>query len=296
MKQSMVLGIVLLLIGVSPGEASVPPSYPERDWRALSTLLADKSISPSWRAPDGRSIVSLQLLYGSEERAIALLKKGKRSGVPYEGLMSLAVVRGSQRMVQTLLSVGETPNAASGQQESPLMEAAYFGHLEIMRMLIKAGADINYVNAKMQGAVHRALQKGGSMAVNILIDAGLDLERYKADELKNSLVFQAIDGGDWEALYLFVERGFELNSRRDDGQTPLTYSVRVLAPRNVIETLLSGGADPCVTNAEGQLPEQLVLSDDKYRVKFRGLLDDECSKSKLRAAQGITYPAEPQVN
>jgi ankyrin repeat protein len=276
--------ISLLLLVINAAEASLPARYPENNWRALSALLMDKSISADWKAPDGRSIIALQLLYGSEERAIALVrKKGKRNISKIDGddgFMSLAISVGSQRMVQTLLSLGESSNAVRGIEEPPLMEAAYFGRLEIMRMLISAGADVNYANTVGEGAVHRALQRGHGMAFNILVDAGLNLEKLRADEVKDSLVHQAVYGGSLQAIQSLAENGFDLSSIRSNGDTPLTYAVTMLASNSVVETLLSYGADPCVVNADGRLPEQLISSEEKYRKHFGDYFEGACEKFK----------------
>lgn len=162
------------------------------------------------------------------------------------------------------------------------MEAAYFGRLEIMRMLISAGANVNYVNASGEAAVHRALQKGRDMAFNLLIDAGLNLPSYKFEELKSSLIFQAIAGGSSQAIYSLIDKGFDLSARREGGDTPLTYAVTMHSPRKVVETLLSLGADPCVADSSGKLPEQWLSENDEYRKEYGHVLDGACRLFKER--------------
>jgi len=290
--------LIFFFAVIKEADASLPPPYPENDWQTLSTLLADKSISPNWRTPDGRSIVLLHLQYGAEAKAVELLKGAKRAKVWYEGkaerLMLLAAMWNAQQIVKTLLAFGETPNSLSVQDESPLMLAASHGNLEIMRMLIHAGADVNYKAAYGKAAVHSALRGGQDMAIHILIDAGLRLESYKANEFAYSLVFQAIEGGSSHALFLLIEKNFDVSSRRENGDTPLTFAIWNLVKIGTIEQLLAAGADPCITNADGVLPEQLVASDEKYKERFGSMLKDECEISKLRTLQGIQYPAVPR--
>jgi len=193
MLRSLLLAACLILVGPPIGSAKEFASHPDDNWQQLSKIIADKSIDPNWRAADGRSIVLLQLTYGSEETAVEMIKRAERVNVWKEGddgrLMTIAIMLGSQAIVRVLLSLGETPNNTDSPDDPPLITAAVFGRLEIMRMLIKAGAKIDQATPEGATPIIRALVSGKPMAARLLVDAGVDLKNYSKNELSRSLVF-----------------------------------------------------------------------------------------------------------
>lgn len=62
---------------------------------------------------------------------------------------------------------GEVPNT--------LGAASAEGHLAVVRRLIKAGANVQYSDARMGNALHIAASRGRSACVRVLVKAGLDL-------------------------------------------------------------------------------------------------------------------------
>jgi hypothetical protein len=79
---------------------------------------------------------------------------------------------------------------------------------EIMRMLMKAGADPNY---KVEGrsAAHEALEHGNTLGFHLLADGGLDLKRESQVNNEHNLLFAALDGGVRLELEYLVAQGFK---------------------------------------------------------------------------------------
>lgn len=234
----------------------------EHDFPTLESILNDQALAADWRDDKGNSLIYFHLTYGSEERAAELLAHTKRSTSPMMEprgrLMDLAIRRGAQRLVKGLLARGEAPNAVNEGELSPLMVAAERGELEIMRMLLRAGADPNYA-AKGQTAAHLALRHEEKFAFYVLLNAGYDLKKQALRTDGGNLLFTAVDAHLHTMIPSLVEAGFDPNRPRLDGKTVLHHA----AERDnwlAIVVLLSVGADPCIRDASGKTAPELYAS------------------------------------
>lgn len=70
------------------------------------------------------------------QRSPAVLEK--------QGLLIAAAGGGSEPDVVALLREGINPNCVGGEGETPLLVAAFSGHVNIVRILLTAGANVNY--------------------------------------------------------------------------------------------------------------------------------------------------------
>ena len=78
--------------------------------------------------------------------------------------------------MRELLKVGTDPNVADYDGWTPLMYAAEGGCKKCVRLLIEAGADINYHDAYTDpsSALQLAQKNGKKECAKLLIDAGAD--------------------------------------------------------------------------------------------------------------------------
>ncbi|MET8471926.1 ankyrin repeat domain-containing protein [Streptomyces sp. NPDC006422] len=67
-------------------------------------------------------------------------------------------------------------DVTDAQSNSPLMLAAYHGHADTVRALLRLGADPDLRNARDQSPVAGALFKGEEDVVAVLVEAGADLD------------------------------------------------------------------------------------------------------------------------
>lgn len=87
--------------------------------------------------------------------------------------MSWAARHGNLFMANDLLLAGAGANAQEHfNHTSPLHMAAREGHTDILRLLIKAGADIDFKNALGDTPLHSAARYGHAEAVKRLVEAG----------------------------------------------------------------------------------------------------------------------------
>ncbi|MGP3769999.1 ankyrin repeat domain-containing protein [Streptomyces sp. SDT5-1] len=67
-------------------------------------------------------------------------------------------------------------DVTDAQSNSPLMLAAYHGHADTVRALLRLGADPDLRNARDQSPVAGALFKGEEDVAAVLVEAGADLD------------------------------------------------------------------------------------------------------------------------
>ena len=82
--------------------------------------------------------------------------------------MSFAVEENHFNVVNTLLTRGAP---AISTDSSDLLYAARFGSVDIVKILIDAGSDVNAKDENGQTALMRAAERGGTSIVEALIDA-----------------------------------------------------------------------------------------------------------------------------
>jgi len=88
------------------------------------------------------------------------------------------------RIVAQLLAGGADVNIVSGGANSALMEASHMGNLEILNMLLAAGATVNHTNQYGETALMTASMSRGKVAIVArLLQAGADPALQDVDGL-----------------------------------------------------------------------------------------------------------------
>ena len=91
-------------------------------------------------------------------------------------LLNIAIRNGHIKIASILLELGANVNSISGDRgNTPLMDAAAEANIEIMRKLIKAGADLNLKSKSGQTALVLSVGRQAEEAAVLLIKAGADI-------------------------------------------------------------------------------------------------------------------------
>ncbi|MCH8322007.1 MAG: ankyrin repeat domain-containing protein [Proteobacteria bacterium] len=92
---------------------------------------------------------------------------------PNKTAILIAAERGHLDIVQLLAKSGADPDTRTEDNHSPLHAAAWNGHGEIVRWLLQSDVDIEAVMSKSKRRpLHWAAERGHLEAVRILLDAG----------------------------------------------------------------------------------------------------------------------------
>ena len=140
-------------------------------------------------------------------------------------LFYYAAAQGDVNLVQTLLAQGMSADIVAFD-ESMLIRAAQFGQVEVARLLLANGANVNYRDPTGYTALTSAVEEGSIEMVNLLLDAGADLTILGGSGAGSALHSAARDGN-VEIVRLLLQRGADPNAPDMDGCT-VSYLQRFL--------------------------------------------------------------------
>ena len=198
-------------------------------------------------------------------------------------LLFQAVIDGDIDAVNALIAEGVNPNIQDRDGFTPLDLAALFGRVDILKALIAAGADaeayhvFDLINAGATLSVEDALffiNAGGDIdatdgngrsflhyavydnridLVNVLIDAGADLN-IKEDEFGRTPLHAAAGFGYTDIVRALIDAGANLNIQDDDGVTALDLAIGGFTsspgPHTDIVNMLKAAGALCNTTCE----------------------------------------------
>jgi len=164
-------------------------------------------------------------------------------------------------------------NEYDQKQQTPLLRAVSYGYIdpvyiEIARYLIQQGAEINHQDIDGFTALHYAAKDGLLEIVKLLVERGADLnvypdetKFYKGETPLNSACSYGNTGDkNLEVVKYLVEQGASMKKIPFCFQSPLTNCMNSKAPLTA-QYLLEMGADPNIPNNNNQTP--LYLAIDK---------------------------------
>ena len=233
-----ILAVLVIITSTTLSDAA----YKGRTWMVrikLAGASAEQINQAFARAVDG----------GRIDIARLLLDRGAGVNERYYGRTPLIMAAGRLDMAQLLIDRGADVNTSDDQGYTALMNASP----EVARLLIERGADVNAANEDGSTPLMNAV-KGFSYA-----DAG---------------------GGDF--ISLLLERGAKVNAKDKMGNTALLYGLDLVLKSSygssstiqMIDKLVSHGADVNVKNAEGVTPFMLVqyIENQEDAEKLKAML------------------------
>jgi hypothetical protein len=201
-------------------------------------------------ASDGWLEVLLEFGLGSGDGGPWRRLLGERQDSPrqmVEDLLMAAAGHGFTGRVRALLALGVDPNGRGSrhpiyQGRSPAQEAALSGHMEIVSLLVDAGADWEHDQVD---ALLAAATAGDRETVDGLLasDPGL---RERAIERRADQLVRAVEEDQRAGVALLLDLGFDVNARRRS--TPL-HEAAMRGDMTMIELLLEHGADPALRDS-----------------------------------------------
>jgi len=144
---------------------------------------------------------------------------------------------------------------------TPLQIASENGHVQIVELLVKEGANVNLMEDSVwsSSALKRAAEKGHKAIVKVLIDAGADLNL--TDYVEQTASMSAAWTGQTEVLNILLEAGADISGSRN----PLFIAAR-RGHKEITQMLINAGADVTARDSRGHTPLTIALSSQQFQV------------------------------
>ncbi|CAK9051210.1 unnamed protein product [Durusdinium trenchii] len=172
------------------------------------------------------------------------------TGPPHVWPMYSAAARGYLEVVRLLLEAGADVNAEDQDGSTALMIAAHNRHLEVVRVLLEAGADKNAARQDGATALFAAAFSGQLEVVRMLIEAAADKNAATAEG--GTALMTAAFHGHFEVAQLLLDAGADKNAAMQDGSTALMFAAGS-GHLEVVQVLLDAGADKNAAKRSGAI-------------------------------------------
>ena len=217
-------------------------------------------------------------------------------------LLFYAIRMRSVKLVEYLLRNGANPNSErvfrNGSRYSALIASlSVWRNNEIARLLIGAGADVNYVgsvNSIKLSVLSTAVCTGNTEMVDYLIRSGADInsERVLSNGIRSSALYDCIDvmRSNYEIAKLLIDLGADVNydgtppeDTAPAAKCPILNFVVCLSNLKLAEYLLLNGADP---NSER------TFANNRYSALSDSIMEwpnDDIAKLLIDSGADVNY-------
>ena len=208
------------------------------DADAFRVLLDEDPQAVHAQGDGGESPVLLALYHGRRDLADVLVAHGRE----LDGFEAAAL--GDESRVHALLDDDEgLPTRYTHDGWTALHLAAFFGHLPVLRLLLKRGADPHAVsrngmaNTPLHAAVSGPLPIEG---IRLLLEAGADPNARQQGGYV--ALHSAAQGGNLERIDALLDADADVNAAADDGRTAIDFATEK-GQAAAVDHLRARGAD-----------------------------------------------------
>ncbi|KAE8661627.1 F-box protein [Hibiscus syriacus] len=210
---------------------------------AALQFLIDSGCDLNSKTDSGDTALTVCAKYRHEQCFRVLTRAGADFGLVNDS--------GDVQALQAILGSGEVNlDYQDGNGFSAVMAAALKGHVEAIRMLVYAGADIQLLNKSGETAITLSeLNQNHDLFEKVMLE--FELEKGKRNAGHFYALHCAVRHGVLDAVKLLTSRGYDVNVPDGDGYTPLMLAARE-GHGSMCELLISHGANCYFKNAKGE--------------------------------------------
>lgn len=169
---------------------------------------------------------------------------------------------GDVRQAEKWLDAGMPPDFMGSRIGSGLMIGAWEGKLDLMRLFISRGADIDLLNAHGESALALAAWRGQLAAVKWLLERGA---RINAPDRHWSALHYAVFAGHAEVADYLIAQGADINARSTNGSTVLMMAVYE-GHLELARKLIEKGADRSPKNDWGDGALEWAMRQNRLEI------------------------------
>ena len=230
------------------------------------------------------------------ESGYARRRLAKHPSRPKATALYYASLCGLSGLANYICTHGEDVNVESGNHGTPLRAASYSGHIDVVRVLLDHGANVNTIDKK-KTPLYSAYRGGYLKIMRLLLEHGSDADVwYDSTDL---VLHYASINGQAEVVQLLLRHNANVNARGFLGWTPLhkasngghTKVVRLLLDHGADINALSMGHNTslCLAAHHGSLEVMELLLERGADVDIRG--ESDKTPYQLAESHGLTEVA-----
>jgi len=179
----------------------------------------------------------------------------------------LAAKDGGTNAVQALLAAGADPDLVeTNDLWTPLMAAVRHDHVDVVRQLVAAGAELERRSRAGMTAMLLAADGSSPETIDLLLAAGARTDVF--NDNGEGVLRKAMWATNLTAFVRFLERGVDPN-QVPAGRWPLLANAAWHGQIDFVDALLAAGADPNRTTPDGQTPLYVAVRRSQTNVAER---------------------------
>ncbi|MHB9037626.1 MAG: ankyrin repeat domain-containing protein [Armatimonadota bacterium] len=160
--------------------------------------------------------------------------------------------------IERLLACGADVNALDEFGRTPLHHAVRCDKVAAARILLANGADVNAVETP--SGCTPVFHAASMEMLDILLLAGADISQR--DTKGRTPLHKMAEDGSIDVAQALISMGVDVNDRDYESWTPLHYAARWHGNENMVGMLLFYGADSTIVNRFGMTPCDLSASQN----------------------------------
>ena len=176
--------------------------------------------------------------------------------------LNMAARENTPDVVRLLIKSGADTNSQTNDGNTALMWASLRGNEDIITSLLDAGADVNLSRADGLTALMAAAKKSTPRVIDILLKAGANVNAKDSNGM-TALHHAAMNNPDPEAVNTLIEAGSE-DITANNGRDALIFAAMLNTP-GVVAALLEAGADVNTKDVFGKTALEHAAENPKLK-------------------------------
>ncbi|MGB8951355.1 MAG: ankyrin repeat domain-containing protein [Candidatus Aminicenantales bacterium] len=249
-------------------------------------LLIKQEAKIEARSREEETPLHMAAASGAVEAAENLIQRGAdlraREARKRTPLVLAARESGSVEMAKLLIAHGSDINSVDESNDSALELASWRGFKDFVNLLLDKGAKISDSERQRKSLLNHSVKRRLERLLQALTDAGLDLKEIQSSNPE--LVLAAASGGSTQIIGMLEEHGFDLNYTDKNGWTPL-HCAAEFGRNDAVRYLLSKGA---------KINARTVMGENAFNIA-RSEKNEETAALLKAAGADTSEPRFPEL-